>query len=225
MNSEDLLKRTLPKWPAMLVTGTPVSVEQAKEIIRRTDRFFLWGSGNDAKYAAAVIEALGMPTGGSSEFVGQAKARAAAFDAWRKAWGLIETEYVYNDWVLSCFAYGANGWCHPDGKIGSADNVGKYPTPPEVMADWELLAGQFPFLDLGISLFSGEECEPGIEKVVSFSVAGGMVAPADPERVDVHRYHPPVKFRGLDDDTLRPEKAIPWEWIEEWAAKYKKESH
>jgi hypothetical protein len=35
-----LLDRGLPKWPQMRVEGVPVTLEQAKEIIRRTDTFF-----------------------------------------------------------------------------------------------------------------------------------------------------------------------------------------
>ncbi len=38
----NLLNRNLPKWPQMLVTGDSLTIEQAKEIIRRTDRFFEW---------------------------------------------------------------------------------------------------------------------------------------------------------------------------------------
>ena len=30
----------LPKWPQMYTTGLPVAIEQAKEIIRRTDSYF-----------------------------------------------------------------------------------------------------------------------------------------------------------------------------------------
>lgn len=40
MNTE-LMERSLPKWPQMIVTGTPVSEMQALEIIRRTDVFFV----------------------------------------------------------------------------------------------------------------------------------------------------------------------------------------
>jgi len=39
-NMSYLFERSLPKWPQMLVTGSPVSEEQALEIIRRTDNFF-----------------------------------------------------------------------------------------------------------------------------------------------------------------------------------------
>lgn len=47
------------KWRQMIVTGTPVTVDQAKEIIRRTDRFIYRGDGgNNHEYNKIVCEML-----------------------------------------------------------------------------------------------------------------------------------------------------------------------
>ena len=56
-----LLRRELPKWPRHLVTGKPLTVEQAKEVIRRTDTFFGGWGGNNHDYNRWVRDAVGMP--------------------------------------------------------------------------------------------------------------------------------------------------------------------
>ena len=38
---EQYFKLHLPKWPGMKLTGIPVSIEQAKDIISRTDVFII----------------------------------------------------------------------------------------------------------------------------------------------------------------------------------------
>ena len=58
-----LKDRYLPKWPLMYTTGKPVTQEQAKEIIRRTDTFFIGYSGNNRAYNQRVRRLLGMPPG------------------------------------------------------------------------------------------------------------------------------------------------------------------
>lgn len=50
----DTSKEITVKWPQMLTTGEKLTVDQAKEIIRRTDDFFSslseFSSGNDHNY-------------------------------------------------------------------------------------------------------------------------------------------------------------------------------
>lgn len=60
-NSDDLFSvisalsaGSLPKWPQMIVTGKPVTIDQAKEIIFRTDSFLTssdeFAGGNNREF-------------------------------------------------------------------------------------------------------------------------------------------------------------------------------
>lgn len=217
----------LPKWPQMLVTGVPVTPEQAKEIIRRTDSFFTnWYDGNDEKYVRWVRDTLGMPRcerdGGMLKLIEYFSLR----DAWQERWGCICTEYVHNSWISSPFIYGAHGWCHPDGKIGFIDNVGKWPSGEAVFLDWEIIAKKFPFLDLGITLMSGEQCEDDTLPIVSMRVQNGAVTVIDPRATNVHAQHQSAFDVVGTRNPLGVEGAIPDQWILEWKERFSKtESH
>lgn len=144
----------LPKWPQMIVRGTAVTVEQAKEIIRRTDRSFTGTlSGNDHATNRVIVKKIGMPAGTFYD----PRDRAPNYDwdaveTFRTAWGAIYTEYVTNDWIACSFIGGPHGWCHPDGTVFFSDNVGKYPGVEDVARDWAAILSEFPFLDLTATL-------------------------------------------------------------------------
>ncbi len=55
------MERYLGLSPMMWVTGVPVLPDQAREIIRRTDRFFLDLPATDSRYLARVARVLGIP--------------------------------------------------------------------------------------------------------------------------------------------------------------------
>jgi hypothetical protein len=247
MNKKDLLNRNLPKWPQMHVTGKPVTIEQAKEIIRRTDIFFQNGGGfcggNNHEYTRRIISSLGMTpfyldikSGNWSQFSSEGK-------RFKDEWGYIDTNYVFNKWVSSDYIEGPCGWCHPDGTIGFIDNIGKWPKCEEVLKDWETLAKEFTFLNLGITLMNDEHCEENIQPIISFVVENGKVYVKDPTKLDVHRNHEKA-IRGnqldeyADEDSKRYkeifskvipdgsrsiENGIPDEWINAWAKKYTEE--
>jgi len=222
-----LRNRGLPKWPQMLVTGVPVTVEQAKEVIRRTDTFFCGGyGGNDEDYDQRVRLLVGYPT--YDQFPTPAETFSAR-DSWMSRWRAIETSYVNNSWISSCFVGGPHGWCHPDGRIGFVDNIGKWPGVEAVENDWGTLARAFPFLDIGVTLMDGESCAPNAP-IVSMRIYRGAVVLHDPTHTDVHAGHePPTRGGRLDHlseeaaliarFTARTfnEHAIPDEWIQEWA--------
>lgn len=144
----------LPKWPQMIVTGEPVTADQAKDIIFRTDSFLTdpWehAGGNDRHFTKLYRELSGLNTIEWEDTT-----------ALRNKIGFIYTEYVTNDWGSCSFIYGAHGWCHPDGKIFFQDNVGKWPSVEEILDDWTRVAEAFPYLDLTVTLMSGESCEFG----------------------------------------------------------------
>ncbi len=217
----------LPKWPQMRVEGHSITVEQAKEIIRRTDGFFTYPdwSGNDKAYCQRVMEKLGIPaTLKKSVVPGDIGESWAAQDAWRTGWGFVDTEYVKNNWISCAFIHGPHGWCHPDGTISYLDNVGKWPSVRSIYDDWTILATEFPFLSLIVVLMDKEEGEEGGNPVVGFHVHEGKVVVFDPASVVAEEHLHYIKENRNDDLDLRSplfglanEHGIPWSWIEEWA--------
>lgn len=185
MTDEDLIQRPLPKWPQMIVTGPRLPEDQALEVIRRTDWWFVAGHGcNDHDGDRRLARRFRMPH--YRDYAARTpdgfdwRSHYDRCDRWKKAWGVIETEYVHNSWIASAFIHGPHGWCHPDGQIYFVDNVGKYPSVEEVRADWQKLAGAFPFLMLTATLMSGEDGEHGTRPVVSMVVADGQVTLKEP---------------------------------------------
>ena len=224
----ELNSRALPKWAQMFVSGLPVTIGQAKEIIRRTDTFFSSGhGGNDHAWNDRAIDLLGMPHG--FKFSDNTPTDWDATEAWKEAWGLIETAFVHNSWLSCPFIGGPFGWCHPDGQIGYVDNIGKYPSVEEVLIDWAALAEFFPFISVGVTLFDGEQCEDGRSTVVSIRVGDGRAELAEPHD-SVHAGHPkPTRAPGNAGNNLEGdircllaapylrEHGVPWAWLEEWA--------
>ncbi len=195
---EDLKLRELPKWPQMYTTGKPVALDQAKEIIRRTDKFFTLGvNGNDKEFIKSLKTKLSIPFG-YFDFDDFSKFDKNKFEndmcKWRSHWNPIQTQYVHNDWVSSCFSEGPHGWCHPDGTIGFVDNIGKWPTVESVYDDWVKIAKEFTFLEVGVTLMNCESSEAedpdfNAEKVVSFFIKDGSVEILNPDEIDVHKDH------------------------------------
>lgn len=236
---EELLNLGLPKWPQMYTTGVPVDLAQAKEIIRRTDVFFQYGGGNNHEWNSWARAQLKMwpdqwRDPGYDEYMKRPVANIIAEQAaWKKRWGFIDTNYVHNSWMSSAFISGPHGWCHPDGTIGFIDNVGKWPSIGDIVADWEILAKAFDFLDIGVTLMDGESCEDAITKVVSLHIWKGSVEVIDPLHVDVHAGHAvatrsescpdasheeafwQARFAGTSGS--RFEQGLPDEWITEWS--------
>lgn len=212
----------LPKWPQMVVRGTPVTVEQAKEIIRRTDHSFTsYLSGNDHDTNRAIAKKIGMPEGAFYDPITfRLNCDWSALEAFRIAWGAILTEYVTNDWVACTFVGGPHGWCHPDGTIFYRDNVGTHPSVDDLAGDWATILSEFPFLDLTATMMSGESCEEEAEPVCAITVREGRVVVGPPQN-DFQR---PAR-RDAAEYARRVlagrECAIPMAWIDEWAAQYR----
>lgn len=213
---KELFSKSLPKWPQMIVTGTKVTVEQALEIIRRTDCFFYYPEGNDSEFVHKVKSILKMPDEYEEEL------------RWGSEWGYIQNEYVYTDWICSDFIDGANGWIHPDGIIGYAYNVGKWPSVEELYNEWKTIAEAFPYLEVEVTLMDnehGEVCFP----VVSFLIRNGIVELIDPAERNIHSEfcrnipkendHYDNLVRISRNDYSLCEK-IPLNVIKEWAEKY-----
>lgn len=223
----------LPKWPQMYVTGKPVEVEQAKEIIRRTDSFFTWmDGGNNHGYNKWVQETLRFPkeepnAPGPTPDISTFQERWQRREEWQRNWGVISTEYVSNSWLSCAFVGGPHGWCHPDGTIGFVDNVGKWPSTQAIADDWAKLLTAFPFLDVQVTLYNGESCEEQRIAVVSMLVRNEKVVIVAPSEA-VHKGYP-VAYRraGVPEDAMallmsqeyRREQGVPDSWIRDWSVR------
>jgi len=220
-NRDTLLNKALPKWSQMIVTGKPVTEEQALEIIRRTDFFFLWGghTGNNEDFEKQAAEIVGMPW---QNFGDPSLDSMDALVMWQQKWGVIFTEYVTNDWLSSAFACGPHGWCHPNGTIGYADNVGKWPTVSDILDDWSKLAVEFPFLDLVAVLTENECCEHG-EPLIAVTVKDGDADLSYPGNILFDGFPPPPNpsFDKLDGMTeMECENAISLDIFRKWASEH-----
>lgn len=235
----------LPKWPQMLVVGETISVEQAKEIIRRTDTFLTcpWrfcGGNNEkwnnwAKNILGISDILALEKEASNNE--DSKITWQMLDKVRENIGQklhwISTEFVSNSWASNAYIFGPHGWCHPDGRIGFTDNIGKWPDVEDVFKDWCILAKEFPFLKLTATLFYGEQCEENSVPVITFLVENGKVSAHKPEEM-MHRFDE-FKFdidrsdealrahmsdilnRPIFSSSLRSnEQGLPDEWIIEF---------
>lgn len=227
-----LLKRDLPKWPQMIVTGTKVTKEQAEDIIRRTDAFYTYCMGNDHDFIENAKEALCIPEDpleGKYNFdnIHLLHEYNEKKDAFLKAIGYIATYYVENDWISCSWLGGPHGWCHPDGEIGYCNNIGKWPTIKEVYAEWEKIAAAWPFLELEVTLMNKEEWEGDSEPVVSFLIRNGKVELIDPAkrnlREELNRSVPKSTPMFIDEETAMMatldesnEHAIPMETLIRW---------
>lgn len=177
----------LPKWSQMIVTGKPVTIEQAKDIIFRTDPFLHnlseYSGGNNQLFNEAMRLNSGMLRLEESLQAADNAPWAERFELlrkWQEAMGMVSTTYVTNDWASCCFIGGPHGWCNPDGRIYFSDNIGKWPSVEEVVEDWKTLVAAFPFLDLTATLMSGESCEEDAVPVCTITVQDGVVTVGDP---------------------------------------------
>ena len=234
MKNENLLNRSLPKWPQMIVTGTHVSKEQALEIIRRTDNFFdYYQCGNNKDFVEKAREILGMPDPHERGICFEESTRRfEELGKWLDNWGSIRTEYVTNSWISCSWIGGPHGWMHPDGEVGYCNNVGKWPSCDEIYEEWRKIADAFPFLELEITLMSGEEGEEGTEPVISFLVRNGNVEIVDPAKRNLHaefwrtmpeRTNFMLNLAGILNGYMN-ENAIPMEQIQKWADEYSHET-
>lgn len=219
----------LPKWPQMLVTGKSVTQEQAKEIIFRTDRFFTdpyeYSGGNAHEFNRAYRTTAGL----GRLTVNHTRADGSTFtlpdysltNAVHEDLGILIQEYVNNDWGSSAFVFGPHGWCHPDGTIKYFDNVGKWPSIDAVYNEWVAIARAFPFLDLHVTLMSGESCEDDTHPVINFRVVNGDVTVENPDTT-VHEdvVTDPRKDFVFETLLLSPdhrELGAPGPWYDEFA--------
>ena len=218
----DLLNKNLPKWSKMWTTGRPVTIDQAKEIIRRTDSFFLRCQGGRSgvdDWERALARRLRMPHLWADHPRAEDDwcAWETARDHWIAAWGGIVTTHAENDWINSCFVYGPHGWCHPDGHIAFVDNVGKWSHVQDVVDDWRQIAQAFPFLDLAATLLDGsDDDKTDIRPVVTVLVRQGEARLVEGS-MRHHEAYPAASRRTDEEEYMGSGHGpIPDAWYDEW---------
>lgn len=172
----------LIKWPQCVMVGDPITAEQAKEILWRTDLFFTGLGSNQREWDEAVWNEIGLPKMEYGENYDADKwcKYCEDWNKFREEHKFLELKYLSNDYISSFFVGGTHGWCHPDGTIHFWDNIGKWPSWEEVHEDCKKLAKAFPFLNIKLYLFNQEsDCEEYYdypkECVGGFKIKGGRV--------------------------------------------------
>ena len=172
----------LPKWPRMAVIGDPVTIEQAAEILVRT-QCWSYIHCNDHQWNDAVAEISGYPQElPYNEQPTDTDTRMTMFnqlwalrDKWVAEHRIIPNlEYLHNDQIASCYIGGPHGWCNWNGHIGCNDyNIGKWPSVETVYDEWQLIATTFPYLSLRCQLFSEHENGNAGAPLVQFNIDDG----------------------------------------------------
>lgn len=171
----------LPKWPALTVVGKRVTIEQAAEILIRTDHNipnYMYGS-NDKEFSQQLMDLFGVPTlhNPSGRLIrSDTVTYFDRMDDLRKRLGVLRLEYLANEQIVSCYVGGPHGWCNWSGDIfTNTYNIGKWPSVGRVADEWGEIAKTFPYLELKSQLFNGESCEGETTPLVEFEVKDGHV--------------------------------------------------
>ena len=225
-DERDLLDRGhWDKYPRILVTGFPITIEQAKEIIRVTDSFYTWMRGGDKEYISQIVHQMRFPILNDDITTPDME----KIVEWKKRWGILPGIHAQNHWIGKTMidtrpGGSARGWCHIDGTIGRDFNSGKWPDAEEIYLSWRNVAERFPFLDLGISIYD-DTCHKEFPEF-SFKIRNGLLKIIDSLQNNVHSDHPPIEYRqkwkSKDDISqfisVGKKWLLPQSWMNDWAA-------
>jgi len=188
----------LPKWPHCIIKGKKVSVDQAKDIIFKLDRYFtcdIKPHSNDMKHILNryrrrsglylfddcydIIKKMGPKSPSTSVYGYDHGLLMTMHERIQDYLGVCDDlEYIKCDIADSCYIGGPNGLVDPSGNIHFDKNIGKYPSVEEVHKELLYISKTFPFLDMTVSLYDIEKCmrdEQSANCMVSFIVKNGNV--------------------------------------------------
>jgi len=222
--STELFNKGLPKWPALVVKGKPVTQDQAKEILVRTSSFYF--SCNDREWEKIINKIIyGIDEDCSDLGKKLAKKHGVDEKDWNRI-SQIKDEYqeafkplsglnfLTNHRISSSWIGGPHGWCSWNGKIGCSNyNIGKWPNVEDVYGEWEIIAKEFPFLNLKCQLMNSEAGEDSNPiPVVEFEIKKGKVKIYEPGEIleypvfgsddMIARFTNPYAERGCSKETL-----------------------
>lgn len=147
----------LIKWPQCVITGKKISIDQAREVLAKTDSMFVDGyDGNHLDYNKKIYEIIGRPQMYYENKPKDIMGLYHDIESFKEKRGMLHLEYLYNAQISSCYIYGTYGWCHPNGVIFYNKNIGKWPSWEEIHNECRMLAHSFPFLDMKVYLFNQE---------------------------------------------------------------------
>lgn len=178
----ELAAVSLGKWPAMVVVGEPVSIEQAERILVCTDRHLpdFKHAGNYTRMCCQYADLFGMgaiydaPDKWNSSSLGRWTRFIQAEFQLRHRLGLLDLHMLCNSRIISSSIHGLHGWCDWDGRIGCNNyNIGKWPLAEDILNEWRTIAKAFHFLTLRCWLYDRECSEPNANPVVMYQVLDG----------------------------------------------------
>lgn len=187
MTKEKAFSIGLPKWPQAIIHGKTVTIEQASEIIRRTDEFFIGCYGNDDAFYKNTKKMLGCPVVdefNTGDIAADADAFNDAFEKFLEKWNYIPLSYLMNSWVSCSWIGGPHGFCHPDGTIQFQDNIGKYPNVEDVYNDLVALGAAFPYLEMTCTLMNDENVVKHKKALITLVLKNGEVTFRHPTEAD-----------------------------------------
>lgn len=216
------IEEKIPKWPQFLITGNSVTIEQAKDIIFKTETFFTnvgeYSGGNNHEFNAKYrndSNLIAIQNDWSKESI------------LRDSLGTLchKITYIDNDFAVSMHINGPNGWCHPDGKIWNNQNSGdKYPSADELLSECELIAQAFPYLDFTLTVMSMPADNEKSIPLFNIEVKEGAANFAEPD-LSRHQTAGTPNAAGyakgfvkqITEFLDRPGEGLPPEWIDEFA--------
>lgn len=218
---EELFNKELPKWPALIVVGKPVTKQQAMAINVMTDRFSF--CSNDREFEKQIHKLIYDVDESWSDLTDALKEKhktdfsgtCGIKESISKKYGALELNYMSNSRIVSSWIGGPHGWCNWDGTIGTNNyNIGKYPSVQDVYEDCVKIAEAFPFLEMKVQLLNQEagEDERPTEAVIEYSIANGNIDMYEPKGIlrepsfgfdDMYkRFNSPYAERGCTIEKL-----------------------
>lgn len=189
---QSLFKIALPKWPLLVVLGKPVSIDQAEEIILRTDYYVTYPQSNDKKFDREYCKLINRPLNyenGHKVHPNGTKTHVIQSETDQKFLKKINSLDIYclrNQRINSSYIGGRHGWCNFSGNIITSNyNIGKWPSVEGVYEEWEIIAKAFPFLDLTCQLVDREYDKDyevkGYKVLIEYVVKEGKVKVQKPK--------------------------------------------
>ena len=199
----------LPKYPQYIINGDKITEEQALEIIRRTDNFFIeeqyitWDC-----FEKQVCEICKIPHKKEDTFY-------RLHDIFKKKWKCLDDFYYFvNDWIYcNSGSAGYHGWCHPDGTIGYCNHgYIKYPSVGNFHHELKILGNHFPFLHLCCIIMNNGEGE-ATESIITLELKNGVVTCLEP--IPFERL--PIRGIKYGDHSSQCHTCFSLDQIQKWA--------
>jgi len=156
------------KWPAVVISGKPVTRDQALDIIVRTDTFTDDVTspyhGNDRDWLHQVHTSLGLGRLAKAAALNTCTPEAEVARDYtyklrediRRGLGHLRlaADGLANARVVSSYIWGRHGWCDFDGQISGVTNVGKWPDNQSVIDELLKITDAFPYLEFAATVFN-----------------------------------------------------------------------